>query len=219
MGAPRRKNIITSRRKVDDDGEEDEDSLVAGLDDDSLSEGSAISDVDDDADAEGSEASDTESLDRRHIKSKTAANGHPGGSSDAVHQSIEPPKKQLLLTRMHDTEAMMHGLRISGGVEEGEEIHFDEIGNHSPGGETSRKAPTQDPARFTSSDTLGEKRRREHEEYKKKRDEDPSFVPNRGGFFMHDHRSAAPGQNGFRLYGRGRGRGRGAVGGSSPATR
>ena len=217
MGAPRRKNIIASRRRVDDEGEEEEDSLAAGLDD-SLSEGSAISDVDDDADAEGSEASDEESIDRRHIKSKNSVNGNSGGSIDAVHQSIGPSKKQLLSTRMHDTEAMMNGLHISEGVEEGEEIHFDEI-EKEPARETSQNASTHDPAGFTSLDNLGEKRRREHEEYKKKRDEDPAFVPNRGGFFMHDHRSAAPGQNGYRLYGRGRGRGRGAMGGSSPATR
>lgn len=218
MGAPRRKTIIASRRRVEDEGEEEADSLEAGLDDDSLSEGSAISEVDDDADAEGSEASDTESVDRRHIKSKASANGHPGGSIDAEHQPIRPSKKQLLSSKMRDTDAMMNGLHISGDVEEGEEMRFDEIGKTSPR-ETPQKASTQDPTVFTSSDNLGEKRRREHEEYKKKRDEDPAFVPNRGGFFMHDHRSAAPGQNGYRLYGRGRGRGRGAMGGSSSATR
>ena len=51
-----------------------------------------------------------------------------------------------------------------------------------------------------------ERRRREHEEYKKKRDADPAFVPNRGAFFMHDHRHAGPAANGFRPFGRGRGR-------------
>jgi hypothetical protein len=39
-------------------------------------------------------------------------------------------------------------------------------------------------------------------------------VPNRGSFFMHDHRHAGPAANGFRPYGRGRGRGgRGGFGG------
>jgi hypothetical protein len=58
-----------------------------------------------------------------------------------------------------------------------------------------------------------ERRRREHEEYKKKRDQDPAFVPNRGAFFMHDHRHAGPAANGFRPFGRGRGRGRAGIGG------
>ncbi|KAI5805862.1 CASC3/Barentsz eIF4AIII binding-domain-containing protein [Geopyxis carbonaria] len=57
-------------------------------------------------------------------------------------------------------------------------------------------------------ETPFEKRRREHEEYKKKRAEDPAFVPNRGRFFMHDHRYDGTGSNGFRPYGPG-GRGRG----------
>ncbi|KAK2681166.1 Btz domain [Fusarium oxysporum f. sp. vasinfectum] len=58
------------------------------------------------------------------------------------------------------------------------------------------------------------RRRQEHEDYKRKRDEDPAFVPNRGAFFMHDHRHAGPAANGFRPFGRGRGRGgRGGIGG------
>ena len=63
-------------------------------------------------------------------------------------------------------------------------------------------------------ETFAERRRREHEEYKKKRDADPAFIPNRGAFFMHDQRTA-PGQNGFRpmLRGGRGGRGRGPVAG------
>ena len=78
-------------------------------------------------------------------------------------------------TRMADTEAMMNGLNLQ--ATEGESINFDDATKTGP-------------------------RRSEHEEYKRKRDGDPAFVPNRGGFFMHDQRE----QNGFR--GRGRGRGR-----------
>ncbi|EPE08194.1 hypothetical protein F503_00977 [Ophiostoma piceae UAMH 11346] len=58
-----------------------------------------------------------------------------------------------------------------------------------------------------------EKQRREHDLYKQRRDEDPAFVPNRGAFFMHDHRGAGPSANGFRPFARpGRG-GRGGRGG------
>ncbi|CAK7269842.1 hypothetical protein SEPCBS57363_003805 [Sporothrix epigloea] len=65
-------------------------------------------------------------------------------------------------------------------------------------------------------ETAYERQRREHDLYKQRRDEDPSFVPNRGAFFMHDHRGAGPAANGFRPFNRsGRGsRGRGSFGGS-----
>lgn len=190
--------------------------MVAGVEDDSLSEGSAISDVDDDADAEGSEASDTESTDRRLAKAKSATNGHSEGPNNPARQSTVLSKKQSVSTNMHDTEAMMNGLNISAGIDEGEEMHFDEMMEQQPE-EILQEEFTHDSVEVAPLDTLGEKRRREHEEYRKKRDADPAFVPNRGGFFMHDQRSAAPGQNGFRPFGRGRGRGRGAIGGSSPA--
>ncbi|KAI5811614.1 CASC3/Barentsz eIF4AIII binding-domain-containing protein [Peziza echinospora] len=64
----------------------------------------------------------------------------------------------------------------------------------------------QEPRQAPRHETPYERRRREHEEYKKKRDADPAFVPNRGAFFMHDSRHQG---NGFRPFGRGRG-GRGA---------
>lgn len=71
-------------------------------------------------------------------------------------------------------------------------------------------ASAQPPRR----ETAYERQRREHDLYRQKRDEDPSFVPNRGAFFMHDHRGAGPAANGFRPFGRGgRGRGRGGYGG------
>jgi len=44
-------------------------------------------------------------------------------------------------------------------------------------------------------ETFAERKRREHEEYKKNRDSKPAFIPNRGAFFMHDQRSAFLGQN------------------------
>lgn len=210
MGAPRRKNIIPSRRRVEDEDEEEEGSLAVGAEDDSLSEGSAISDADDDADAEGSEASDTDSVDRRHIKSKTVANGQSEGPRTSSGQPLVSSKKKIRSSNMHDPEVNMNGLIISADMDErieGETKNPEEI---------LEKSPAQDAKDAATSESPAEKRRREHEEYKKKRDADPAFVPNRGGFFMHDHRSAAPGQNGFRPFGKNKGKGRG-LGGSSPA--
>ena len=216
MGAPRRKNIITSRRRVDDDGEE-EGSIAEGIEDDSLSEGSAISDADDDADAEGSDGSDIEASRRKSTKSKLDSDSRPEVANGILDRSVGSKKKPPLTAATADTEVMMNGLRISGDVDEGEEMHYDDMGQQQEILET-QEVRSQDLSAAPQSETLVDRRRREHDEYKKKRDADPAFVPNRGGFFMHDHRSA-PGQNGFRPLIRGRGRGRGnAVGPFQPST-
>lgn len=211
MGAPRRKDIIASRRRVDDEGEE-EGSVVAGGEDDSLSEGSAISDADDDADAEGSDTSDVNTPERRSNALKADTNGHPKAANGTVDQTVGPSKMPSGTAAMTDTEAMMNGLNIADDVDAAEGLDFDNM-NEQPHASDPQGNPAQNQEPAGRSETLADRRRREHEEYKKKRDADPAFVPNRGGFFMHDHRSAAPGQNGFRPFGRGRGRGRGGLGG------
>ena len=212
MGAPRRKDIITSRRRVEDDGEE-EGSVVAGIEDDSLSEGSAISDADDDADAEGSDLSETGTSRRRHMKSKDDPNARLEGTNGFMDETPSLAKQPSFSARMADTETMMNGMKTTGDVKDAEEISFDDISKQIDKslGQHDR---SQSGMAATRAETLVERRKREHEEYKKKMDADPAFVPNRGGFFMHDHRSAVSGQNGFRPSIRGRGRGRGAVGGS-----
>ena len=216
MGAPRQKNLIKSRRRVEDDGEEEEGSVAAGVEDDSLSEGSAISDADDDADAEGSDGSDT-SPPRADLKAHAGTNGHGERLSNLAPQSGSVPSKSPLATTMHDTEAMMNGLKVSDEVD-GEGTNFEDLGEQ-PEGKPQQGVTQEELPEVLTSGSLGERRRREHEEYKKKRDADPAFVPNRGVFFMHDHRSAAPGQNGFRPSGRGRGRGRGPMAGPYPSSR
>ena len=204
MGAPRRKNLIAHRRRTDEDGEEEGD-IAAAIDDDSSSQGSIISDLDEDADAEGSESSEV-GLPNKAVKRKSnekkaeTSNGKPSGPANAV------PAIGFSST-MADIEAMMNGMNIKENGNTAGEIHFDEP-------ESVVDAPVVDDTAPNKPEGPLERKRREHEEYKKKRDADPAFVPNRGGFFMHDHRSAAPGQNGFRPSGRGRGRGRGGIGNS-----
>ena len=211
MVAPRRKHLAASRRRLDDEGEDEDDSITAGVEDDSMSEeGSALSDADDDADAEGSEVSGMDGSQPQEIRVKTSANGR----SETVSEKHKPPtaasKQSSFAAMTSDTAAMMNGLSLSTAAEDAEEINFDDIAKVT---QSQPPASASTPADKDSHPTytLGDKRRQEHEEYKRKRDADPSFVPNRGGFFMHDHRSVAPGQNGFRPYGRGRGRGRGAI--------
>lgn len=102
---------------------------------------------------------------------------------------------------------MLNGLTIKDKSAEDDVVDF-ETG-------TAADAPAPAVAALDRSETFAERKRREHEEYKKKRDSDPAFIPNRGAFFMHDQRSA-PAQHGPRPFG-GRG-GRGGIGGPfSPA--
>ena len=208
MGAPRRrKELIKSRRRVEDDGEE-EGSVAAGVEEDSLSEVSGISDEEDDADAEGSDGSDIGSLAPPNSNPATVANGHREKSTNSELQLATDSSKPALMATIGDTEAMMNGLKVKDDIQE-EGIDFEDLGTQPE--QVSQEVIPQESAEAMTPDSIGERRRREHEEYKKKRDADPAFVPNRGGFFMHDHRSAAPGQNGFRPFGRGRGRGRSAM--------
>ena len=125
--------------------------------------------------------------------------------------NLPPPiaRSDVAFSTMKETEIMMNGLKIGEDGNEAEVVDFE-------AGVAAADAAPAVGAPQSRTETLAERRRREHEEYKKKRDSDPAFIPNRGAFFMHDSRSA-PGQNAFRPIG-GRGRGRGAIGGPfSPA--
>ncbi|CAO2655725.1 Nn.00g045280.m01.CDS01 [Neocucurbitaria sp. VM-36] len=210
--ARKRTNNIARRRRLDD---EDERQSVATLADDSQSEASVLSDVDEDADADNSDLSEVDSAPSLTPgKAKRKANGARDGKPlpPAGNRQPSPPiaRSDATFTASKETEMMMNGLKISDQGKDDEAVDF----------ETGHPADEPAPAVGAPSsrtETLGERRRREHEEYKKKRDSDPAFIPNRGAFFMHDQRHA-PAQNGFRPGG-GRGRGRGVpIGGPfSPA--
>ncbi len=218
MVAPRTKRLAASRRRIDEEGEDEEGSIAAGMDDDSMSETSAISDADEDADAEGSEVSDGDIRQNPGVSAKAIVNGQKIAAPEE-HQPVSAPTKTPSFGPMtSDTVAMMNGLKIDEYTDEAEAIHFDDMNNASQA-QANGPVPRQVAAVVPLTSNMAEQRRQEHEEYKRRRDADPAFVPNRGGFFMHDHRSMAPGQNGFRPFGKGRGRGRGAFAGPSSTAR
>ena len=206
MGAPRRKTFIRSRKRLEDEGEEEEGSTALASEEDSLSETSVISDADDDADGEGSDDSDT----GPPIPDERLANGHEEENASLKKQLSSNTPGPSLISVSRDTEAMMNGLKISEEMVM-EEVNFDDIA-------AEPEVPV--PIKETQSrGNASDKRRRDHEEYKRKRDADPAFVPNRGGFFMHDQRSAMPGQNDFRPFGKTSGKGRGGSRGSHQMSR
>ncbi|KAI8935153.1 hypothetical protein NX059_007746 [Plenodomus lindquistii] len=213
MAAVRKRTTNIARRRRTDD--EDDSRSVATLPDDSQSDASVLSDVDEDADADNSDLSEVDSAPSlTQARPRPKANGaHDNkAQSGAATRQPSPPiaRSDAAFPALKDTDMMIKGLDITDDGRDVEAVDF-ETGHGADEPAPAVSAPS------SRTETLGERRRREHDEYKKKRDSDPAFIPNRGAFFMHDHRHA-PGQNGFRQLG-GRGRGRGApIGGPySPA--
>lgn len=210
MGHRHRKDLAAIRRRVEDDGDEEGGLDAVDLDEDSFSEGSIVSEEDG---VEGDEVapvvvSSTTSPETAKV------NGNTEQVKDSkVVNGVSGGDKKQLANGTSDMDLMLNGLKISDQKTEVEEVHYEDLRE-----DLELEVPS--PAVVKSSAQMDqpqeqpfERRRREHEEYKKKRDADPAFVPNRGAFFMHDHRHSGPAANGFRPFGRGRGRGRPGIGG------
>ncbi|KAI1193094.1 CASC3/Barentsz eIF4AIII binding-domain-containing protein [Nemania serpens] len=222
----RRRKVIGQRRRVEDEGEDDGGPDQLDLDDDSLSDGSLASD-----DVDAADDSDTSNLEDASptappVKRKIAgriAGAHGNKKSASKPTSGSAPQKHSKSTNdvVSDAESMMNGLSVS---ENNLPVQEAELAD-APKSPAKASAPivvSSNSVLVPAQDGLqgppGDRRRIEHEEYRRKRDEDPSFVPNRGAFFMHDHRHLGSSASGFRPFGRGpRGRGRGIGGFSSPA--
>lgn len=220
MAPPRRRNLVRSRRRIGDEGEE-EGSTAGDLADGSQSDGSGLSD-----DADYSDLSDTEEgdhdgreeKDQPKTESKLEEAGRPATNGEAREPPVPAQAQstaadgEASFAKTADTVAMTNGLRAVGQEEQktqGDVVGFEATTDqvNSPGQteamqqaeketDEERKedtGPEADPKQAKPNgkrETLSERRRREHEEYKKKRDSDPAFIPNRGAFFMHDQRSA-----------------------------
>ncbi|KAI9172458.1 hypothetical protein HJFPF1_01960 [Paramyrothecium foliicola] len=206
MPAARRRKVIGRRRRVEDEGDDEGGPDALELDDDSLSEASMPSDDDD-----AGEDSDTSNIDETSPTSPNVRKNANGSAKTAGRHTSNSGTDAAANRPVTDTEIMLHGLSIDGTAEPVQDMQFDEAVASSA---KSPSAPIVVSSASAVRQAPGERRRQEHEDYKRRRDEDPAFVPNRGSFFMHDHRHAGPAANGFRPYGRGRGRGgRGGFGG------
>lgn len=206
--APRRRKMIGRRRRVEDEGEDDGRQEALELDDDSLTEGSIGTD-----DHDGAEDSDTSNIDEASPTSPNARKSANGATKSSAHRAPGRDIGAASNKPVSDTELMLHGLSITDQTAPPQELHFDDDIILSP--PKSPNAPVVvSSASVTRQPSVqpANRRRQEHEDYKRRRDEDPAFVPNRGSFFMHDHRHPGPAANGFRPFGRG-GRGRGGRGG------
>ena len=186
----RRKNGVLRRRLEDEDeGHEHEE--------DSMSEGT----ISEDEDMHSIRSEGTHQTESPVLR-KVVSNGHTMKRTDESNAGSSTAR----------TNGTTDGEHIINGVEN------IKLAASSTSAEVEAEAtsllPVVKTAAMDQMETPVERRRREHEDYKKQRDENPAFVPNRGAFFMHDHRHAGPAANGFRPFGRGRGRGgRGGIGG------
>ncbi|KAK4980909.1 hypothetical protein LTR66_010294 [Elasticomyces elasticus] len=219
------KSLVSRRRRNADDGEDTESVVMI---EDSQSEASFASDADEEAsDLSGTDteltrnesppvkASESVAATRR-VKEKRARKGKRQGKKDVK-------EAQPVFSVTADTEMMLNGVKRSEVPTAKEVEHFQEVTETDRQDTAAAAEDTAAAAEDTGKtgpskpETPLEQRRREHEEYKKRRDADPAFIPNRGNFFMHDTR-AAPGGSATFAQPRGRGRGRPMVGGPfSPA--
>ncbi|KAI9716491.1 MAG: hypothetical protein M1828_007651 [Chrysothrix sp. TS-e1954] len=219
MAASHRRNLVRSRRRVADEGE-DEDSNPLPLEADSHSDASNLSDADDNLDGDDSDSSevvstgergatkpgvetDRSASDGRHCKDRV--------DSGQIYAAKQATTRDGVATVFHntaDTDAMVNGTGLSSRPHDAEELLFDETLEHeafpADGNDKATKLSPQDTTGDPMQPTIGAQEAGSHKIANK-----PPLVPNRGGFFMHDQRSNPPPANGFMPYGRGRGRGRG----------
>lgn len=206
-GPPRRRKVIGQRRRVGDEPDDEGVPETLDLDDDSITDGSLATD-----DHDLGDDSDTSNIDEASPTSPSArksANGalkHPARAGTRAHADDKA---------VSDTEVMLHGLSIDDQSPPIQEMHFDDVSAAEPADSSNPPVVVSSASVSQDGDAPRDRQRQEHDDYKRRRDEDPSFVPNRGAFFMHDHRHPGPSGNGFRPYGKaGRGgRGRPGIGG------
>lgn len=223
------KSLVGRRRRADEEGEDEEGPVMV---EDSQSEGSVLTDVDDDEMDASSLGGDAGATEGGAEETEAAANGAKTAGKKARKGKRKSAKKvgrdqaqdgasqtqtSSTFKAMADTEAMMNGLKIEEQPAQ-DMVDFEDAGHNVSNVVAS--APQGAVIVSGNGETPVERQRREHDEYKRKRDADPAFIPNRGGFFMHDTRSSY-GQGAAPVRGvwnaRGRGRGANVGGPFSPA--
>lgn len=203
-----RKGLAGSRRRLQDEGEEEDG--FADIHSDTQSEGSVMTDVED---LDTSDVSDVDESEEHELAKQVPAGSNEeaqhGAATELGHDVVDSAvstgkSATATFNSTADTEAMMNGLNLDEGAQEQETIHFED--SMKLANEPDQGPPASAPQVGKKRETLGERRAREHEEYKQKREADPAFVPTRGGFFMHDQRSSNFGPGMQIQMGRGRGR-------------
>lgn len=213
------KTLVSRRRRAGEDDEDDEGPVLV---EDSQSEGSLLSEMEDDEDdsslgggqpgkapqngGKAREQPQTAPIGAKPA-SKTRKTRKQSGRKQTSEQNGEGSAQQSTVFKATtDTEAMMNGLKIDDPSQDA--VDFEA----SNGSIVASSSPYPIASSNIRTETPAERQRREHEEYKKKRDSNPAFIPNRGNFFMHDTRGHPNGQGPAPTRGPAAGRGRGRGG-------
>lgn len=218
------KSLVSRRRRGDEEGEDDEGPVMV---EDSQSEGSGLSDLEDDDEADASSMAQSSAVGggadpaqgevtKAAAKKKTRKrpgkkqSKEPTLSVDSAQQQSQPAFKPA-----PDTEAMLNGLPMGDQAVQ-QVVDFESAGRDAHGNPALVTSAPVIVSTDRKTDSPANRQRKEHEEYRRKRDADPFFVPNRGNFFMHDTR-ANYGQGNLPIRGAWTGRGRGRGGGGNVA--
>ncbi|ETN37876.1 uncharacterized protein HMPREF1541_07499 [Cyphellophora europaea CBS 101466] len=202
MAPGARRGLAPRRRRPD---EEDESSVVGDVEEDSMSDGSALSLADEEA---GPEASDVSEENDVPVATAPKSGASKSASTKKEYQMLPGSQTHAdTHPQSEDTVSMMNGLKISDTSNAEPEIHLDEPAPEDGVESADASQPRSEAPRAPRRETAGQRARREHQEYLKQRDSDPAFVPNRGGFFLHDDRASNAQAFWNKPYGRGRGRG------------
>lgn len=206
----RRKNLPVSRRREKEDEDEE-----LGAEEDSYTDDSEISD--DDAATEGSITDEEgDDVDEGEVVDTAVANGETKMNGNGKAPAGGKGKEGKVVRHVKgDTDVMLNGMR---GADDAVEVDFADMGDDTEERPPPKEAKVETAEAETEeveeepeteeipAEKPQDKRRGDHEDYKKRRDADPTFVPNRGGFYLHDHRHG-DGGNGFRPFARGGARG------------
>ncbi|KPI37302.1 uncharacterized protein AB675_1466 [Cyphellophora attinorum] len=194
-----RRRLAPRRRRTDDDFE-DETSTVGDIDDDSSTDASGLSN---DVDGDGS---DEEENNEGDAVPHTANAVKPTINPSATSPIPEGTRSAPLFPTSNDTAAMMTTLTISEEQKNQPELQYEDSSTGNGHDQVASSSQTSVPPSGPAKQNPAQRARMEHQEYLKQRDSNPAFVPNRGGFFLHDDRASgtAPWS---RPFGRGRGRG------------
>ena len=130
MAVSRRRDLVASRRRKADEGEEDE---AESIDYESQSEGSLLSGANDSLEDEVSEGSRTRQISggagtksgNRKSDKKLIRNGLKPASANAL-SSNAAPNDATLFTRTADSEAMLNGVNPSSEIKGDQPIQFDD---------------------------------------------------------------------------------------------
>jgi len=177
---------------------------------DSQSDSSELSDEDSEAVRAASDVDQSESATTKELSGKSPEEVVTIPVDGTLDTELQPsgafPKPSFTTTA--DTDVMMNGLKLSDDPQAGDGIEFAQHGSQATTLENpvNTSAPTRRlPSVSSGGDSIQARQRMMGSAMSAQAPNGAPFVPNRGGFFMHEHRNEQP-RSVAAIRGRGRGK-------------